>query len=153
MRLEKFVAWVLLSALLTGWTSIARAEDMDNDGQEDGFIELKKDESAPEDGFFFNHSDLSGLIAKQQTKLSLLENSKNTEIKKLELNIETITKKKDAEIAINKEMYDSLLKIRQDRIDELSSARKWDDLKFIAGFAAGFAVSIAIFYASVKVTR
>jgi len=142
MIMQKFVAWVLLSALLTGWTSIARAEDIDHDGEEDHFIELKAGETATEDGFF-----------KQETKLSLLENNKNTEIKKLELNIETITKKKDVELAINKEMYESLLKIRQDRIDELSSARKWDDLKLVAGFAAGFVVSIAIFYAAVKVTK
>ena len=153
MIMQKFVAWVLLSALLTGWTSIARAEDIDHDGEEDHFIELKAGETATEDGFFFTAGALSQVIAKQESKLSLLENNKNTEIKKLELNIETITKKKDVELAINKEMYESLLKIRQDRIDELSSARKWDDLKLVAGFAAGFVVSIAIFYAAVKVTK
>lgn len=153
MLTKKFTALFILSCLLTGWIPIARAEDMDHDGSEDGFVELKKDEPAPEEGFFFNHSTLAELITKQESKLSLLENSKNTEIKKLQLELETITKKKDIEAQINKEMYDSLLKIKQDRIDQLVTAQKISDWKLVGGFVLGFAASIAMFYAAVQVAK
>ena len=153
MLIKKFTALFILSSLLTGWLPIARAEDIDHDGTEDGFVELKKDEPAPEEGYFFNHSSLADLISKQDSKFLLLENSKNTEIKKLQLDLETVTKKKDLELNINKEMYEGLLKIRQDRIDQLSSDQKWSDWKLVGGFVLGFAASIAIFYAAVQVTK
>lgn len=153
MLTKKFTALFILSSLLTGWIPIARAEDMDHDGSEDGFIELKKDEPAPEEGFFFNHNALADLITKQESKLSLLENSKNTEIKKLQLDLETVTKKKDIELNINKEMYEGLLKIRQDRIDQLVSEQRLGDWKLVGGFILGFAASVAIFYAAVQVSK
>ena len=153
MLTKKFLALVTLLSLLTVWIPIARAEDIDHDGEEDGFVELKTGESATEDGFFFNHAALSQLIAKQETKLSLLENSKNTELKKLQLDLETLTKKKDLELTINKDMYESLLKIRQDRIDQLVSDQRLGDWKLIGGFLAGFAASVAIFYAAVQVAK
>jgi len=153
MLLKKFIALATLLSLLTVWIPIARAEDMDHDGEEDGFVELKTGEAAPDDGFFFNHSALSQLIAKQESKLSLLANTKDTEYKKLQLDLETLTKKKDLELTINKDLYESLLKIKQDRIDQLVSEQRIGDWKLIGGFLAGFAASVAIFYAAVQVAK
>ena len=118
MFTKKFIALATLLSLLTVWIPIARAEDIDHDGEEDGFVELKAGEVAQEEGFFFNHSALSQLIAKQESKLALLTNSKDTEYKKLQLDLETLSKKKDLELTINKDMYESLLKIKL-RIDRL----------------------------------
>jgi hypothetical protein len=151
MLTKKFIALATLLSLLTVWIPIARAEDIDHDGEEDGFVELKTGETATEDGFFFNHSALSQLIAKQESKLSLLANEKDTQLKKLNLDLETLGKKKEIELNINKDMYESLLKIRQDRIDQLVSEQRWSDVKMIGGFVLGFAVTIAIFYAAVQV--
>lgn len=153
MMLKKFVALFTLSTLLTGWFPIARAEDLDHDGEQDHFIELNAGDPAPEEGYFFNASALSQVIAKQETKLKELTIVKDTEIKKVQLELETVTKKKDAEIQINKEMNDSLLKIKQDRIDQLVTAQKIGDWKLIGGFVLGFAASIAMFYAAVQVAK
>lgn len=153
MITKKLVSVLLLSTLLTGWTSIARAEDLDHDGEEDHFVELAEGEKAPEDGFFFNGSALSQVIAKQETKLAELTVNKDTEIKKLTLELETISKKKEIELSINKDMYEGLLKIRQDRIDQLTSAQRWSDVKLVGGFILGFAASVVMFYAAVQVAK
>jgi hypothetical protein len=153
MIIKKFLALLTLSALLTGWIPIARAEDIDHDGEQDHFVELSTGDTAPEDGYFFNAAALSQVIAKQETKLKELSIVKETEIKKIQLELETVTKKKDAEIQINKEMNDSLLKIKQDRIDQLVSDQKWSDWKLVGGFVLGFAASIAMFYAAVQVAK
>jgi len=153
MIIKKFLALLTLSALLTGWIPIARAEDLDHDGEQDHFIELNAGDTAPEEGYFFNAAALSQVIAKQETKLKELSIVKETEIKKIQLELETVTKKKDAEIQINKEMNDGLLKIKQDRIDQLVSDQKWSDWKLVGGFVLGFAASIAMFYAAVQVAK
>jgi len=153
MLFKKFIALLTLSAMLTGATPIARAEDIDHDGEQDHFIELNAGDPAPEEGYFFNATALSQVIAKQETKLKELAIVKETEIKKIQLELETVTKKKDAEIQISKEMNDSLLKIKQDRIDQLVSDQKWSDWKLVGGFVLGFAASIAMFYAAVQVAK
>ena len=153
MFAKKFLALLTLSALLTGWTSIARAEDIDHDGEEDHFVELKTGETATEDGYFFTAGALSKIIARQDAKLAELTVNKDTEIKKVQLDLETLSKKKDLELTINKDMYESLLKIRQDRIDQLSSEQRWSDLKLVGGFVLGFAASIAMFYAAIQVAK
>lgn len=153
MIFKKFVSLIVLSALLTGWIPIARAEDLDHDGEPDHFVELNAGDAAPEEGYFFNASALSQVIAKQETKLKEITIIKDTEIKKVQLELETVTKKKDAEIQINKDMSDALLKIKQDRIDQLVNDQKLSDWKLVGGFVLGFAASIAMFYAAVQVTR
>lgn len=153
MIIKKFLALLTLSALLTGWIPIARAEDLDHDGEQDHFIELNTGDAASEDGYFFTAAALSQVIAKQETKLKELTIIKDTEIKKVQLELETVTKKKDAEIQINKEMNDGLLKIKQDRIDQLVTAQKISDWKLVGGFVLGFAASIAMFYAAVQVAK
>ena len=153
MSAKKLLALLTLSALLAGWMPIARAEDIDHDGEEDHFVELKTGEAAPEDGFFFNAGALSKVIAKQEAKLAEVTVVKDTEIKKVQLELETVSKKKEIELTINKEMYENLLKIKQDRVDQLSSAQKWSDWKLVGGFVIGFAASIAMFYAAVQVAK
>jgi hypothetical protein len=153
MIIKKFLALLTLSVLLTGWIPIARAEDLDHDGEQDHFIELNTGDAAPEDGYFFTAVAISQVIAKQETKLKELTIIKDTEIKKIQLELETITKKKEAEIQINKEMNDGLLKIKQDRIDQLVTAQKISDWKLVGGFVLGFAASIAMFYAAVQVAK
>jgi len=153
MLFKKFIVLLTLSAMLTGVIPIARAEDIDHDGEQDHFIELNAGDPAPEEGYFFNATALSQVIAKQETKLKELAIVKETEIKKIQLELETVTKKKDAEIQISKEMNDSLLKIKQDRIDQLVSDQKWSDWKLVGGFVLGFAASIAMFYAAVQVAK
>ena len=153
MSIKQFIASFTLLALLVGWTPIAKAEDMDHDGEDDGFVELKEGDTVSEDGYFFNHSTLASLIAKQETKLSLLVNEKDKEYSKLKLELETTTKKKDLEININKDMYEGLLKIRQDRIDQLVSSQKISDFKLVGGFILGFVASVAMFYAAVQVAK
>ena len=153
MIIKKFLALLTLSTLLAGWVPIARAEDLDHDGEQDHFVELNTGDAAPEDGYFFTAAALSQVIAKQETKLKELTIIKDTEIKKIQLELETITKKKDAEIQINKEMNDGLLKIKQDRIDQLVTAQKISDWKLVGGFVLGFAASIAMFYAAVQVAK
>ena len=153
MSIKQFIASFTLLALLVGWSPIARAEDMDHDGEEDGFQELKVGDTVTEDGYFFNHSSLATLITKQETKLSLLANEKDKENNKLKLELETVIKKKDLELSINKDMYEGLLKIRQDRIDHFTNMQKWEELRLASGFIAGFVVSIAIFYAAIQVAK
>jgi hypothetical protein len=150
---KKLLALLTLSALLTGWMPIARAEDIDHDGEEDHFVELKTGEAAAEDGYFFTVGALSKIISKQEAKLAELTVLKDTEIKKVQLELETVSKKKELELTINKEMYEKMLIIKQDRIDQLSSAQKWSDWKLVGGFVLGLAASIAMFYAAVQVTR
>lgn len=153
MSIKQFIASFTLLALLAGWTPIARAEDIDHDGEEDGFVELKVGETVTEDGYFFDHSTLAGLIAKQETKLSLLANEKDKEYNKLKLELETAIRKKDLELTIGKDMYEGLLKIKQDRIDQLVNEQKWSNWKLIGGFVLGFAASVAMFYAAVQVAK
>ena len=153
MSIKQFIASFTLLALLVGWLPIARAEDLDKDGEEDGFVELKEGETATEDGYFFNHGALSSLIAKQETKLSLLNNEKDKEYSKLKLDLETTIKKKDLEIASNKDMYESMLNIRQTRINQLVDEQKLGDWKLTGGFLLGFIASIAMFYAAVQVAK
>ena len=153
MTIKKFLALLTLSALLTGWIPIARAEDLDHDGEQDHFIELNTGDAAPEDGYFFTAAALSQVIAKQETKLKELTIIKDTEIKKVQLDLETITKKFELELEVNKEYYEGMIKIKQDRIDQLVSAQKICDWKLVGGFVLGFAASIAMFYAAVQVAK
>ena len=150
MSSKKLVAWLILSALLMGWMPIARAEEKFG---EEGFVEVKAGETVPEDGLFFDYPALSKVMAKQETKLSLLVLEKETAVKKLNLDIENISKKKDAEIQINKETYEQLLKNKQERIDALILENKWNSLYFVGGALIGVVTSIVIFYAAVQVAK
>jgi len=153
MLMKKFVAIITLSTLLTGWIPIARAEDLDHDGEQDHFVELNTGDSAPEDGYFFTAAALSQVIAKQETKLKEITIIKDTEIKKVQLDLETITKKFELELEVNKEYYEGMIKIKQDRIEQLVSQQAISDWKLVGGFVLGFAASVAIFYAAVQVTK
>lgn len=150
MSSKKLVAWLILSALLMGWMPIAHAEEKFD---EEGFVELKAGETVTEDGLFFDYPALSKVMAKQETKLSLLALEKETAVKKLNLDIESISKKKDAEIQINKETYEQLLKNKQERIDALILENKWNSLYFVGGALIGVVTSIVIFYAAVQVAK
>jgi len=153
MFIKKFVALLTLSALLTGWIPIARAEDIDHDGEEDHFVELKQGEPAPEEGYFFNAPAISQVIAKQEAKVKEITVLKDTEVKKVQLDLETITKKFELQLEVNKEYYEGMIKIKQDRIEQLVSAQRLGDWKLIGGFVLGFAASVAIFYAAVQVAK
>lgn len=153
MLFKKFIALLTLSTLLTGWIPIARAEDLDHDGEQDHFIELNTGDTAPEDGYFFTAAAISQVIAKQETKLKELTIIKDTEIKKVQLDLETVTKKLELELEVNKEYYEGMIKIKQDRIEQLVSEQRLGDWKLVGGFILGFAASVAIFYAAVQVTR
>jgi len=93
------------------------------------------------------------LVTEREQEIGKIKIYFDTEIKKKDLEIETLTKKKEIEFNINKEMYESLLKIRQDRVDQLVSEQKWNDVKLIGSFVLGFAASIGIFYAAVQVAK
>ena len=151
-QLKSFIASFLLLALLTTWTPIARADEVDADGDGEGdYVELKEHEEASFDGFLLHKNAMVKLIVDKQHEVDSLKLKFETDTKKLVLDWETVVKKKELELTINKDMYEGLLKVRQDRIDQLSSEQKWSDLKLVGGFILGFAASIAIFYAAVQV--
>lgn len=148
INFQKLIAVFLLPILLVVQSPIAKAEE-NNDSE--GFVDLKEGETAPSDGLFFDNEAMAKLLAKQQSKLSLLENTKNTEIKKIELDLEILSKKKEIELNINKEMYNSMLKIREDKIELLEKQNKWSSLYMVGGFLVGVTISITIFYAAVQI--
>jgi predicted RNase H-like nuclease (RuvC/YqgF family) len=148
INFQKLIAIFLLPVLLVVQSPIAKAEE-NNDSE--GFVDLKEGEAAPSDGLFFDNEAMAKLLAKQQSKLSLLENTKNTEIKKIELELEILSKKKEIELNINKEMHNSMLKIREDKIELLEKQNKWSSLYMVGGFLVGVTISITIFYAAVQI--
>jgi hypothetical protein len=154
IKLKSLISCFVLLSFITAQTSIAIAEevDVDDDGMGD-YVELKEKEEAPFDGFLLHKDSMIKLVVDKQHEIDSLKLKFETDIKKLRLDWDTELKKKDLELTINKDMYESLLKVRQDRIDQLSSAQKWGDLKLIGGFVLGFAASVAIFYAAVQVAK
>lgn len=153
-RYKKITAWIVLSSFLTALPSIGYAEEIDADDDGEGdYVELKAEETAPFDGFLLHKNAMIKLVTDREAELGRIRLSFETTQKKLQLDLETLTKKKDLEIQINKDMYEQILKIKQDRVDQLSSAQKWGDVKLIGGFVLGFAASVAIFYAAVQVAK
>jgi hypothetical protein len=154
LRYKNLIAWIVLVAFLSAPSTIAFAQESDADGDGEGdYVELKENEAAPFDGYLLHKNAMVKLITDKQHEVESLKLTFETEKKKLNLDLETLTKKKDLELSINKDMYETLLKIKQDRVDQLASEQKWGDAKLIGGVVIGFAVSIAMFYTAVQVTR
>ena len=149
---KKPITWIVLSTFLMALPAFAEEVDVDNDGEGD-YVELKEQENAPFDGFLLHKNAMIKLVTEREQELGKLKISFETKQKNLELDLETLTKKIDLELQINKDMYEQIIKIRQDRIDQLSSAQKWNDAKLIGGFVLGFVASVAIFYAAVQVAK
>ncbi len=152
VNLKKILALVVLSSYLTALPAFAEETDVDDDGEGD-YVELREQEAAPFDGFLLHKNSMVKLITDREQELGRIKLHFDTELKKKDLELETLTKKKEIELNINKEMYESLLKIRQDRVDQLVSEQKWNDVKLIGSFVLGFAASIGIFYAAVQVAK
>jgi hypothetical protein len=152
VKLKKLLALLVLSSYLAALPAFAEEADVDDDGEGD-YVELKQQEVAPFDGFLLHKNAMIKLVTEREQEIGKIKIYFDTEIKKKDLEIETLTKKKEIELNINKEMYESLLKIRQDRVDQLVSEQKWNDVKLIGSFILGFAASIGIFYAAVQVAK
>lgn len=153
-QIKSGIASFLLLVLLTTQSSIAFADEVDEDGDGQGdYVELAEGETAGFDGYLLHKDAMVKLIVNKKHEIEQLKLGFDTDIKKIKLEHDTEIKKKDLELSINKDMYEGLLKIRQDRIEQLSSEQKWGDLKLIGGFIVGFAASIAIFFAAVQVSK
>jgi hypothetical protein len=152
-KYKKLISWIVLSTFLTALPTFAAAEeiDVDDDGEGD-YIELKKEETAPFDGFLLHKDAMIKLVSDREAELGRLHLSFETKEKKFQLDLETLTKKKELELTINKEMYESILKIKQDRIEQLSSEQKWSDVKLIGGLVLGLAIGFAVTVGIVEAT-
>ena len=149
---KNLLARILLTVMLTVVPSIAIAEESAQEA-DTGFIELNQGDPAPTYGLFFDPPTMAKLIAKQESKLSLLKLEKETEFNKIKLSLETEIKKKELENQINKELNNSIIKAKEERIDLLEKQVKWSGAYLTGGFLVGVAVSITILYAAVQVSR
>ena len=143
-----FASFMLLVFLATR-TSIAYAEDA-GDGD---YIEIKKEDPAPYDGYIFDKDGFSNLVAKQDFKIKQLKLDYETEAKKTKIESDAELKKKELELKINKDMYEALLKSKDGRIEALQTEINWSTAKLVGGFTLGLVISITIFYAAVQVTK
>lgn len=152
VNFKKLLAYFVLSTYLTALPAFAEEIDVDEDGEGD-YVELKEQNPAPFDGFLLHKNAMVKLITDKEQEIGKLKLHFDTELKKKDLDIETLTKKKEIELNINKELYEGLLKIKQERVEQLVTEQRWNDVKLIGSFVLGFAASVAIFYAAVQVAK
>jgi hypothetical protein len=82
----------MLSVLLTTQTSIAYADELLSDGD---YLEVKKDDSVPFDGYLFTDSGLSKVIVNKETEKKKIIIDKDAEIERTKLELNTELKKKN----------------------------------------------------------
>jgi hypothetical protein len=139
----------MLSVLLTTQTSIAYADELLSDGD---YLEVKKDDSVPFDGYLFTDSGLSKVIVNKETEKKKIIIDKDAEIERTKLELNTELKKKQVEIDINKELSDKLLKLRQEEIDRLNNELKYKNWIVAGSFIGGILVGSVAIISIVKLT-
>jgi hypothetical protein len=139
----------MLSVLLTTQTSIAYADELLSDGD---YLEVKKDDSVPFDGYLFTDSGLSKVIVNKETEKKKIIIDKDAEIERTKLELNTELKKKQIEIDINKELSDKLLKLRQEEIDRLNNELKYKNWIVAGSFIGGILVGSVAIISIVKLT-
>jgi len=147
--LKKYISALMLSALLMTRTSIAYADELLSDGD---FLEVKKDDSVPFDGYLFTDSGLSKVIVNKETEKKKIIIDKDAEIERTKLQLNTEIKKKQVEIDINKELSDKLLKLRQEEIDRLNSELKYKNWITAGSFVGGILLGSVAIISVVKLT-
>ena len=146
---KKYISALMLSALLTTRTSIAYANELLSAGD---YIEVKKDDSIPFDGYLFTDSGLSRIIVNKETEKKKIIIDKDAEIETIKLQLNTDLKKKETEIEINKELSDKLLKLKQEEIDRLNSELKYKNWIVAGSFIGGILVGSVAIISIVKLT-
>jgi hypothetical protein len=139
----------MLSAMLTTRTSIAYADELLSDGD---FLEVKKDDSVPFDGYLFTDSGLSKVIVNKELERKKIILDKDTEIERTKLQLNTELKKKQVEIDINKELSDKLLKLREEEVDRLNSELKYKNWIVAGSFIGGILIGSVAIISIVKLT-
>lgn len=148
--LKKYISVLMLSAMLTTQNSIAYAnEELLSEGD---YLEVKKDDSVPFDGYLFTDSGLSKVIVNKELERKKIILDKDTEIQKTKLELNTEIKKKQIEIDINKELSDKLLNIRQEEIDRLSKELKYKNWIVTGSFLGGILIGSVAIISIVKLT-
>ena len=147
--LKKYISVLMLSVLLTTQTSIAYADELLSDGD---YLEVKKDDSVPFDGYLFTDSGLSKVIVNKETEKKKIIIDKDAEIERTKLELNTELKKKQVEIDINKELSDKLLKLRQEEIDRLNNELKYKNWIVAGSFIGGILVGSVAIISIVKLT-
>jgi hypothetical protein len=139
----------MLSAMLTTRTSIAYADELLSDGD---FLEVKKDDSVPFDGYLFTDSGLSKVIVNKELERKKIILDKDAEIERTKLQLNTELKKKQVEIDINKELSDKLLKLREEEVDRLNSELKYKNWIVAGSFMGGILIGSVAIISIVKLT-
>jgi hypothetical protein len=147
--LKKYISVLMLSVLLTTQTSIAYADELLSDGD---YLEVKKDDSVPFDGYLFTDSGLSKVIVNKETEKKKIIIDKDAEIERTKLQLNTELKKKQVEIDINKELSDKLLKLRQEEIDRLNNELKYKNWIAAGSFIGGILIGSVAIISIVKLT-
>jgi hypothetical protein len=147
--LKKYISVLMLSAMLTTRTSIAYADELLSDGD---FLEVKKDDSVPFDGYLFTDSGLSKVIVNKELERKKIILDKDTEIERTKLQLNTELKKKQVEIDINKELSDKLLKLREEEVDRLNSELKYKNWIVAGSFIGGILIGSVAIISIVKLT-
>lgn len=148
--IKKYISVLMLSVFLTTQYSIALADDAVF--SEGDYLEVKKDDSVPFDGYLFTDSGLSKLIVNKETEKKKIIIDKDTEIQKTKLELNTEIKKKQAEIEINKELSDKLVKLRQEEIDRLNKELKYKNWIVAGSFLGGMLIGSVAIISIVKLT-
>jgi hypothetical protein len=147
--LKKYISVLMLSAMLTTRTSIAYADELLSDGD---FLEVKKDDSVPFDGYLFTDSGLSKVIVNKELERKKIILDKDAEIERTKLQLNTELKKKQVEIDINKELSDKLLKLREEEVDRLNSELKYKNWIVAGSFMGGILIGSVAIISIVKLT-
>lgn len=148
--LKKYISVLMLSAMLMTQNSIAYAdEELLSEGD---YLEVKKDDSVPFDGYLFTNSGLSKVIVNKELDRKKIILDKDTEIQKTKLELNTEIKKKQIEIDINKELSEKLLKLRQEEIDRLNKELKYKNWIVSGSFLGGVLIGSVAIISIVKLT-
>lgn len=146
-----FTLFMLLVFLVTQ-PSLALAQDIEQPSEGD-YLVLKKGEKSPYDGYLFDTSALIKIMVSKSLEIQQIKINKDSEIKQLNIEIDSLKKQNELEKKLLKEVNDSILKMKEDRIKNLEDGFKWQDLKLFGAMLLGIGLSVAIFYASVQITK
>ena len=161
-NLKSLVSFITLLAFLAVRIPIAYAlpttdggaEATAEDEYEEGdYIIVKQGEEAPYDGFLFDSEGLAKVIANKNFQLDKLKIEKDNEISKLNIEIKYLKEQHKLELKISEELKDNIVTIKDKRIEQLENSKKWEDVKLFGSMLLGMALSVAIFYAAVKISN
>jgi hypothetical protein len=155
-KLKSSFTMFMLLVFIATQPSLALAQNNEQPSEistQGDYFSLRKGDKAPYDGYLFDTSALIKIMVSKTLEIQQIKINKDSEIRQLNIEIDSLKKQHELEKKLLKEVNDSILKLKEDRIKILEDGFKWQDLKLFGAMLLGIGLSVAIFYASVQITK